>query len=193
MTITATNPVSSLCTSHLLLGQGYHNEVLDGEDAVLMTICIDNFSMVNAPATPFNLYAAEGTNGLSIDLRDSIVNVPLSFYMSSLPFDPTTRLWFTGVNSIDGKLLFYDALYETETPIIDGSYIDIETPEQSHMKRYYIRRAAVDPDEDTGEQTTTGFGLLGVDNDQALKIIHNGHVLIIRNGHIYTMFGQLVK
>lgn len=193
MTVIATNSVSPICTSRLLLGQGYHDAVREGEDAVLTTICIDNFSMVNAPATPFNLYAVEGSEGLCIDLKDSIVNVPVSFYISDLPYDPVTRLWFTGVNNIDGQLVFYDALLDTERPVIDGTYIDIETPQQSHIKRYYIRRRGFTPGTTTEEQVPTGFGVLGTEKEQVVKIIQNGQVLIIRNGHIFTMFGQKVR
>ena len=192
MTVTAINPVSPICTSRLLLGQGYHDAVREGEDAVLTTICIDNFSMTNAPATPFNLYAQEGNEGLCIDLRDSIVNVPVSFYVTSLPYDPLTRLWFTGVNNIDGQLVFYDALWDTEQPIIDGAFIDIETPQQSHFRRYYIRRRGFKPDDST-DDTPTGFGFIDAEDEQALKIVKDGHVLVIRNGHIYTMFGQKVR
>ena len=149
--------------------------------------------MVNAPATPFNLYAAEGSEGLSVDLRDSIVNVPISFYISDLPYDPITRLWFTGVHNIDGPLMFYDAFTDTERPIIDGSYIDIETPQHSHLKRYYIRRRSVIIDEPQEEPIATGFGLLGAENENAVKIVQNGNVYIVRNGHIYTIFGQQVR
>jgi hypothetical protein len=195
MTVTALNPVSPICTSRLLIGQGYHKEILEGEDAVLTTICIDDFSMVNAPATPFNIYAAEGNKGLCINLRDSIVNVPISFYLSELPYDPVTRLWFTGVNNIDGQLWFYDALTDKERPIIDGMYIDIETPEINHEKRYYIRCRGFKPGEETTQpdDVPTGYGLLGVDDDQAVKIFKDGNVLIIRKGHVYTMIGQQLR
>ncbi len=191
MTITAINPVSPICTSRLLLGQGYHPEVREGEDAVLTTICIDDFSMVNAPATPFNIYAAEGNKGLSIDLRDSIVNVPVSFYISDLPYDQTTRLWFTGVNNIEEPLEFYDAVLDFSRNIVDGIYIDIETPQESHLKRYYIRRRGYKLGNNS--EIPTGLEHIGADNEQAIKIVHNGQVFILRNGHVYTMFGQKVR
>ena len=70
MTVTAKNPCSPRCTSRLLIGQGYRDAVREGEDAILTTINIDNYSKTNAPATPFNLYASEGSYGLRIDLRD---------------------------------------------------------------------------------------------------------------------------
>lgn len=191
MTITATNSVSPICFSRLLLGQGYHAAIRDGEDAVLATNCIDNFSMTNAPATPFNIYAVEGHQGLNIDLRDSIFNVPVSFYLSALPYDPTTRIWFTGVNNITGPLVFYDALTDTEHPIADGVYIDIETPQQSHVVRYYIRRPGYK--EPTGTEITTSFVPALAEDEQAVKYVHNGVVYILRQGHVYTMFGQKIR
>lgn len=192
MTITAINPVSTRCTSRLLLGQGFHNAVREGEDAMLTTINIDHYSTTSAPATPFNIYAAEGNYGLSIDLRDEVVNVPISFYMSELPFAPTTQLWFTGVSNIDGELVLYDALTGTERLLIDGICLEIPTPEYSHQTRYYIRRRGYDPDDTTGP-IATDVKIFETDDESAVKIIKDGHVLILRNGHVYTLFGQKIQ
>ncbi len=193
MTVTALNPVSPRCNSRLLLGQGYHNTVLDGEDAILTTFNIDNFHMTNTPTTPFNIYAVEGQNALSIDLRNDIVNVPISFYMSALPYDPTTQLWFTGVNSVDGPLVLYDALTDTERTIIDGICLTIETPTQNHERRYYIRRPGYTPDEQgTPTDEPTIYDTYH-DEEHAVKIIRNDQVLILRGGHVYTVFGQKLQ
>ncbi len=192
MTVTATNDLSARCTSHLLLGQGYHNEIVDGEDAILTTINIDNYTANLTPTTPFNLYAVENGNGMSINLLDSIVTIPISFYMSDLAYEPITYLWFTGVNNIDDPLVLYDEWNDTERPIIDGICLAIETPTQSHQKRYYIRRPGYRP-QDPDAPITTGFGNFEWDNEQAIKFIKDGHVLILRNGHVYTMFGQKVR
>ena len=192
MTVTAINPVSNRCTSRLLIGQGYSDDVISGEDAVLTTVNIDNFSMTNAPSTPFNIYATEGSYGLSIDLRGEVLNVPVSFYMSELPYDPITQLWFTGVNNIDGQLVLYDALTDSERLIIDGIRLDIPTPDASHEKRYYIRRRGFDPSEPSNP-VATAIEPAETESDPANKIIHNGHVYILRNGHVYTMFGQKLR
>ena len=192
MTVTAINPVSPRCNSRLLLGQGYHNIILDGEDAILTTFNIDNFHMTNTPTTPFNIYAAEGNSALSIDLLDSIVNVPISLYMSALPYEPTTQLWFTGVNNIDGQLVLYDALTDTECPIVDGICITIETPTQNHERRYYIRRPGYSPEEQPG--ITTGIFTNKTNTEgRAIKFIRDNQVLILREGHVYTMFGQKIQ
>ena len=193
MTITAQNPCSPRCTSHLLLGQGYDAAIRSGEDALLTTVNIDNFSMTSTPTTPFNLYAIEDSCGLSIDLRDEIVNVPLSFYMSDLSYDAVTHLWFTGVNNIDGPLVLYDALLGTERAIIDGICIDIETPQVSHQKRYYIRRLVMTPEEDPEPGTATGISNTNYNDEKAIKIVRNGHVYIVRNGHVYTMMGERIR
>jgi len=192
MTVTAINPVSPRCNSRLLLGQGYHNAILVGEDAILTTFNINNFHMTNTPTTPFNIYAAEGNSALSIDLLDSIVNVPISLYMSALPYEPTTQLWFTGVNSIDGQLVLYDALLGTERPIIDGICLTIETPEQNHERRYYIRRRGFNPDQES-DDTPTGVEPTDGYEEQVEKIIYQGQVYILRNGHVYTIMGQKVR
>jgi hypothetical protein len=191
MKVTVTNPASPRCTSHLLLGQGYHADIRDGEDALLTTLNIDNFSTTNTPTTPFNIYALEDRNALSIDLRDSIVNVPVAFYMSDLDFEPMTYIWFTGVNNIDGSLVFYDALTNTERPIVDGICIAIETPTRNHERRYYICRSGYMPEE-TGPAT----GIVTYENnheERAIKIIRDDQVLILRGGHVYTMFGQKLQ
>ena len=194
MTVTAMNTVSPRCTSRLLLGQGYSNEIRKGEDAILTTVNIDHFSTTSAPATPFNIYALENGHGLSIDLLDSVVYVPISFYMSELPYNEVSLLWFTGVNKIDGPLVLFDALTGTEQPIVDGICIAIETPTQSHEIRYYIRRPGYDPDKqgDPDNPIATGVGYYNM-GDQAVKIIHNGQVYVLRNGHVYTMLGQKVR
>lgn len=193
MTVTATNTVSPRCLSRLLIGQGYHDAVYEGEDALLMTLNIEKYTNNSTPATPFNLYAAEGENGLCIDLRDSIVNIPLSFYMSNLPFDPVTRLWFTGVNKIDEDLVLYDAVTETEQTIADGIYIDIQTPEQSHEVRYYIRRRGFNPQSSTDEPIVTGFEWIETEGNKAVKFIKDDHVYILVNGQVYTILGQKIK
>ena len=193
MTVTAINPVSTRCTSRLLLGQGYHNEILEGEDAMLTTLNINNFSMTSTPTTPFNIYAVENGYGLSTNLKDSIVNVPISFYMSDLPFDPVTQLWFTGVSNLDGQLVLYDAQTGSERTIIDGICLDIETPEQSHETRYYIRRKGYKPNTPTTDPVPTSNEQIDRNDEQAVKFIQNGHVLILRNGHVYTMFGQKIQ
>ena len=193
MTVTAVNPASPRCTSRLLLGQGFNEAVLPGEDAVLTTVNIDNFSMTNAPATPFNIYALEGNSGLSIDLRDEIVNVPISFYNSELPFEPNSYLWFTGVNNIDGDLVLYDALLDIERPILDGICLEIETPETSHIKRYYIRRPGYVPGQTDENPIATGFTNLDGKTTSAVKFIRNGHVFILRDGHVYSIYGQKIR
>jgi hypothetical protein len=195
MTVTAVNPVSPRCVSRLLIGQGYHAEVLNGEDAMLTTFNINSFSMTNTPTTPFNIYASEGEYGLSIDLRDEVLNIPVSFYMSELPYDPTTLLWFTGVNAIDGSLVLYDALTGSERPIIDGICLAIATPEYSHQTRYYIRRRGYDPSDPQGNTTTAINNSTSDTSEQqtAVKIIRDGHVFILRDGHVFTLFGQKLQ
>ncbi len=194
MTVTATNPASPRCISRLLLGQGFNDAIVRGEDAMLTTINIDNYTATSAPATPFNIYAVEGTNGLSIDLRSKIINVPLSFYMSELPFEPNTYLWFTGVNNIDGKLVLYDALTDTEQPILDGICLTVETPEVSHQTRYFIRRPGFNPG-GLGDEDPVATGLMNTEmnNMNVIKIIKDGNVLILRDGHVYTLFGQKIR
>lgn len=190
MTVTAVNPLDVSCTSRLLIGQGYHDAIVQGEDAVLTTININKFNS-STPSTPFALYAVEEDYGLSIDLRDSIVSVPLSFYMSNLELEPVTHLWFTGVNNLNGPLYLYDALTDTERQIIDGIRLDIPTPEISHEKRYYIRRHAATQ----GGENPIGTGVepAEITGERAIKILHNGQVLILRGGHVYTVFGQKIR
>ena len=191
MTVTAKNPCSPRCTSYLLLGQGYHDDIRSGEDAILTTVNINNFSMTNTPTTPFNLYAVEGHNAMSIDLMDELNCVPVSFYMSDLEYDPVTYLWFTGVNNIDGSLVFYDRLTQTERPIIDGICITIETPTTNHERRYFICRPGYLPDQ-TGT-TTDLFTTETNTEERAIKFIRDDQVLILREGHVYTMFGQKIQ
>ena len=195
MTVTAINPLTSASKSRLLIGQGYHNAVRDGEDAMLTTININEYNS-SAPSTLFNIYASEGEYGLSVDLLDEVVNVPVSFCnMSGVPFEPVTELWFTGVYNIDGELVFYDALTGSEQTILDGICIKIPTPEQNHEKRYYIRRRGFDPN-DQGTSIATDIDPAShyeMDGATAVKIIKDGHVLILRDGHVYTMFGQKLR
>ena len=195
MTVTAVNPVDEICTSRLLLGQGFNDEIIRGEDAILTTINVDNFTGVSAPATPFNIYAMEGKNGLCIDLREQIINVPIAFYNTDLPFEPVSYLWFTGVNNIDGELVLYDALTGTERPIMDGICLSIETPEVNHETRYFIRRAGFDPAHpDDDQPITTGVEpVTGNPSPVTYKLIKDGHVLILREGHVYSVFGQKIR
>jgi hypothetical protein len=111
--------------------------------------------------------------------------------MSDLPYEPVTYLWFSGVNNIDGPLVFYDALTKTERTIEDGICIAIETPEQNHQKRYYIRRRGFNPDGE--DDTTTGFEPTDNYEEQAVKFIQDDQVLILRNGQVFTIMGQKVR
>ena len=189
MTVTAVNPASPRCTSRLLLGQGYNDAVIPGEDAVLTTVNINNYTNNSMPATPFNIYALEGSDGLSIDLRHEVLNVPVSFYITPLPYEPVTYLWFTGVNNIDGELVLYDAWEDTERPIMDGIRIDIETPQVSHLTRYYIRRPGYRPSSEEDQPIATSLEATPT-GETAIKIIKDNHVFILRDGHIYTVVGQ---
>jgi hypothetical protein len=112
--------------------------------------------------------------------------------MSELPFEPVTHLWFTGVNNITGKLVLYDALTDTERTILDGICLDIETPENSHELRYYIRRSGNGSD-NPDNPVATGINSTDITDTKTAKIIKNGHVYIVREGHVYTMFGQKVR
>ena len=192
MTVTAINPVSTRCNSRLLLGQGYHAAILEGEDALLTTLNIDNYTNNTTPSTPFNIYAVENNSGLSIDLRDEIQNVPLSFLMSDLPFNAVTQLWFSGVNNIDGELVLFDSYTGIERRIIDGIHLDIATPEQNHEVRYYIRRRGFDPN-NPSTPVATAIPTNELDDIPVTKIIRDGQVLIIRDGHIYTPLGQKLR
>ena len=194
MTVTAVNPVSSRCKSRLILGQGYNAEIIPGEDAMLTTVNISNYTNNSMPATPFNIYAVEGNEGLSIDLRDEIENIPISFCMSDLPYDDETQLWFTGVNNISGSLVLFDSLTMTERPIMDGICLKIETPVTSHEKRYYIRRHGDLPVEPVDPPIATDYQTYGIDEILPVyKFIKDGHVYILRDGHVYTIFGQKIR
>ena len=161
---------------------------------MLTTINIDNFSSTSAPATPFNIYASESGFGLSIDLKDSLAMVPLSFYISDLPYDPVTKLWFTGVNSIDGELFLYDSASGTERRILDGICLDIETPEQSHSVRYYIRGRGFASQHNAEPEVATGSEPAeDMYDDKVVKFIRDDQVLILRNGRIFTVLGQKVQ
>jgi hypothetical protein len=130
---------------------------------------------------------------MSIDLRDSIVTIPISFYMSDLTYEPITDLWFTGVNNIDGPLVLYDAWTDTERPIIDGICLPVETPTESHQLRYFIRRPGYRPQDPDAPITTAIDYIDTAESNRVSKILKEGHVYIIRDGHIYTMLGQKVR
>ena len=90
--------------------------------------------------------------------------------------------------------MFFDALMGTEQPIVDGICIAIETPALSHEIRYFIRRPGYDPDKPSDPDTPIATGVGNYDMDeQAVKIVHNGQVYVLRNGHVYTMLGQKVR
>jgi hypothetical protein len=133
--------------------------------------------------------------GLSIDLRDSIHDVPLSFSMTNLSYSPVTHLWFTGVNNIDAELVLFDSISGTERRIIDGIRLDIETPEQSHQLRYYIRCIGWRHHEETSEPGVPTYidEAEAGEEEYAVKYIYDGKVYILRKGHIYTILGQKVR
>ena len=103
-----------------------------------------------------------------------------------------TYLWFTGVNNIDGELVLYDAQTDTERAIIDGIYLTIETPTQSHERRYYIRRHGYK--EQSGTEIATDVEIIEpADDEQVMKFIKNDQVYILRRGQVYTILGQPVR
>ena len=79
---------------------------------------------------------------------------------------------------------------------MDGICLTIETPAVSHERRYYIRRVATPDPEIPDDPIVTGVSYHSATpeyNEQAVKIMYNGHVLILRNGHVYTIFGQHLR
>ena len=70
--------------------------------------------------------------------------------------------------------------------------LTIETPVQNHQKRYFIRRPGYRP-QDPDAPIATRLEQFNTEDDQTVKFIQDGVVLILRNGHIYTMFGQKVR
>ena len=88
--------------------------------------------------------------------------------------------------------MLYDAWADSERKIIDGICLTIETPVQNHQKRYFIRRPGYRP-QDPDTPIVTGMERTETNGDEVIKIVKDDQVLIIRNGHVYTMFGQKVR
>ena len=61
------------------------------------------------------------------------------------------------------------------------------------MMRYYIRRPGYVPGQDDENPVTTGFTPLREDDAAAVKFIRNGQVFILRDGHVYSIYGQQIK
>ena len=77
---------------------------------------------MNTPLIPIKLrYIPD--RSLVLWIRDLILPAGVCRFsaknVGNLPFDPVTYLWFTGVNSIDGELVLYDALTGTERKSVD--------------------------------------------------------------------------
>jgi len=89
--------------------------------------------------------------------------------------------------------VLYDALTDTERRIMDGICLEIETPEVNHQLRYFIRQRGYDPNNPGAVPITTGLENIETNNMNTIKLIKDGHVLILRDGHVYTIFGQKLR
>jgi len=60
--------------------------------------------------------------------------------------------------------------------------------------RYFIRRYGFNPDEPNGDQPiATGTETTETNDMNTFKLLKDGHVLILRDGHVYTLFGQKIR
>jgi hypothetical protein len=64
----------------------------------------------------------------------------------------------------------------------------------SHQTRYFIRRRGFNPANTGDDQPiATGVESMGMNDMNVIKLIKDGHVLILRDGHVYTIFGQKIR
>jgi hypothetical protein len=76
---------------------------------------------------------------------------------------------------------------------MDGICLAIETPEMSHQIRYFIRRPGFNPNDPGDDNPATGIDQTANGKWENVKMIKDGHVLILRDGHVYTVLGQKIR
>lgn len=89
--------------------------------------------------TPISLYSVADKYALLYNRMPEIDSVPVSVLVadSALISDVFT-LTFDGVDNFDYDLYLYDALYDTELPLIDGLTVELELPVDGEV-RYYVK------------------------------------------------------
>ena len=89
--------------------------------------------------TPISLYSVADKYALLYNRMPKIDSVPVSVLVadSALISDVFT-LTFDGVDNFDYDLYLYDALYDTELPLIDGLTVELELPVDGEV-RYYVK------------------------------------------------------
>ena len=89
--------------------------------------------------TPISLYSVADKYALLYNRMPKVDSVPVSVLVSdSALISDVFTLTFDGVDNFDYDLYLYDALYDTELPLIDGLTVELELPVDGEV-RYYVK------------------------------------------------------
>ncbi len=135
----------------------YLGESLTAADGVAEEDAYAVVSGMNEDAvfvTPLTLHTDNQGVALAIDIRQYITRIPLVFNIPN-PNDveATTDLWFTGVEQFTMPIYLEDTQKGTETQILNGLRVTVETP-ASGEHRYFIRMRDKKPDVATEVEET---------------------------------------
>ena len=105
-------------------------------------------------------------------------------YARARTFDNWDNVW-QGMENAENLDPNYISTFELRHPSNEAGI-----PEEERGFMSFYHQGSTDPDD---QDVPTGIEDWSTAGDETIKIIQNGLVMIVRNGHVYTIFGQKMR
>ncbi len=153
LTITAVNG-NLESTVHIGESNTAVDGVVTGEDKYAVVSGLDGGNAMLT--TPMTLHTQNESAALSVDIRQRLTSVPLTFSLIDRPsLADETILWFSGIDQFDVPVYLVDTLTGERTQLLNGLSVVIETPQHGE-ERYYIQVRSEKPDITTDDNDARG-------------------------------------
>lgn len=140
--------------------------------------------------TPISLYSVADKNALLYNRMPEIDSVPISLLVTdSTLIAETFTLTFEGIDNFDYDLYLYDALYDTELPLIEGLTVELESPVGGEV-RYYVKGKESQGGVETGDVDLLQSKISVVNSKGSATIYSTANINSIA---VYDVAGRLMS
>lgn len=140
--------------------------------------------------TPISLYSVADKNALLYNRMPEIDSVPISLLVTdSTLIAETFTLTFEGIDNFDYDLYLYDALYDTELPLIEGLTVELELPVGGEV-RYYVKGKESQGGVETGDVDLLQSKISVVNSKGSATIYSTANINSIA---VYDVAGRLMS
>lgn len=140
--------------------------------------------------TPISLYSVADKYALLYNRMPEIDSVPISLLVTdSTLITETFTLTFEGIDNFDYDLYLYDALYDTELPLIEGLTVELESPVGGEV-RYYVKGKESQGGVETGDVDLLQSKISVVNSKGSATIYSTANINSIA---VYDVAGRLMS